>query len=156
MRGPARKPKDFKSCPDAAISIGKPGCVDVRSANHHRPAGHPPTAGNQNVGGTHQTQVSDQAEHILVAHGEGFTVGDRQGKSGPLKQTAHIAHIGKGKNAWADSADNFTLRLRQALPQFSQCGTTGKAAKEKPVWFEAPPELDENARQIIGVLEYQA
>ena len=61
-------------------------------------------AGEDGIGFAHATQIAHQRKHICVCHRDGIAVGNRQIKSGALKQRGGIGKLGEGRNARRNTA----------------------------------------------------
>ena len=87
--------------------------------------------------------------------GQALDVGDGQRETGPLQQRAGIAHVGEGRDARAGAAIELDLGGKQALAQLGKRAAAGKSAEEQSVGLQRPADLDQRARNVVGLMQRQ-
>ena len=110
---------------------------------------------DQRVGRAHGAQIPDQPEHRVVAHRQRLDIGDRQRKAGALQQGAGVADIGERRDARAGAAIELGLGGDQAFAQLGKRAAAGHGAEKQPVGPQRAPDLDQRARNVVGLVQRQ-
>ena len=88
-----------------------------------------------------------------IAHRQPLNIGDRQREARALQQRAHLAHVGKRRDAWRDAALDLGFRRGKGLTQLGQRIAAEQRREEKPIGFERAADLNERAWQIVQEMQ---
>lgn len=92
--------------------------IKFKRAGKHAAWQRPGGAGREGGALAHAFQIRQQTERVAVAHGDGVTVSDRQGETGALQESRHVAQAWQRRQARGEAAGQFGFGFGEDVAQF--------------------------------------
>lgn len=149
MWRPACERDDLERGWYASIRTAKTLLIDFAGTQDNVPACQAPGSHGQGIRLTHCSQVAHQFQGVRICRRQGETVGNRQGETRALQNSAEVSDFGHRRNAGGQSTAKIGFRLGQRASQFRQCLPAKQDTKKKTIRFQCAPCLYQLPDRII-------